>query len=113
LLTCCKNCTIVKPTMLTQPRVLWRFEHVAVSGLASMYPPLWLERHATAIMNIGAQHAYSFADRPARGHEVLRRCVRFTDLHTGVAHLHRERAQQVATACAVAGFARLLQRRGC
>jgi hypothetical protein len=42
----------------------------------------------------------------------LSRSVGSIDLSTGVAHLRRERAQQVAAACAVAGFARLLQRGG-
>ena len=42
----------------------------------------------------------------------LSRSVGSIDLSTGVAQLRRERAQQVAAACAVAGFARLLQRGG-
>src|SRR4029450_10972162 len=41
----------------------------------------------------------------------LRRSARSLDLYEYVTQLHRQRAEQVAAACAVAGLARLLQRR--
>src|SRR5262249_22629357 len=42
----------------------------------------------------------------------LRRSARSLDLFKYVTQLHRERTEQVAAACAVAGLARLLQRGG-
>ena len=56
-----------------------------------------------------ARHRFRLGMCQIIGHR-LRRCVGSLDVHKGVTHLHSERAEQVAAACAVAGFARLLQR---
>jgi hypothetical protein len=61
---------MVKPTMLTQcmvrPCVARRFDNLAVSGLASMYPTFDWSVTLQVIMDISARES-SLADRPQVG----------------------------------------------
>ena len=55
-----------------------------------------------------ARFVMELQSRQGRWNIRLRRSAGLIDVGTGAAHLHRERPQQVAAACAVAGPARLL-----